>query len=247
MYGAQFTSADRDVSGFKGDYDARQSASRRNSQARRRDPSGSRAPAASTRRRRHSSSRTTSTAAAHRSTRCTAWSWKPACAAPLRAADTRLNWDVSVYSTSLREEILSRDDPNAPGTSLSANIDKTTHAGIEALVRRELSRCVVGDRIEPLISVTFNAFTFDSDPEYGNNRLPSAPRYFAHGEVMYRNAKASASAPRSISSARGTSTSPTLTVWIATLCSGFAPATPPTSGRCSPKLAICWTRGTSPP
>jgi iron complex outermembrane recepter protein len=102
--------------------------------------------------------------------------------------ETRLTWDVSFYYTELRDQILSRDDPNAPGTSLSANIERTTHAGIEALVGAGFS---VGDgvhRIEPLLNVTFNAFTFDSDPEYGDNRLASAPRYFARGEVLYRHA-----------------------------------------------------------
>ena len=101
--------------------------------------------------------------------------------------DTRLSWDVSFYYTELRDEILSRDDPNAPGTSLSANIDKTTHAGIEALLGASFP-LAGGGRIDPLLSMTFDAFSFDSDPEYGDNRLPSAPRYFMRGEVMYRNA-----------------------------------------------------------
>ena len=101
--------------------------------------------------------------------------------------DTRLNWDVSIYYTALRNEILSRDDPNAPGTSLSANIDKTTHAGIEALVGASFALGSGGHRIETLVNTTYNAFTFDSDPEYGDNRLPSAPRYFFRGELMYRN------------------------------------------------------------
>lgn len=105
-----------------------------------------------------------------------------------RRGETRLNWDVSLYYTELRNEILSRDDPNAPGTSLSANIDETTHAGVEALVGASFAAGRRGHRIEPLLSVTFNAFSFDADPEYGSNRLPSAPRYFVRGEVMYRHA-----------------------------------------------------------
>jgi len=100
----------------------------------------------------------------------------------------RLTWDVSAYYTALRNEILSRDDPDAPGTSLSANIDRTTHAGIEALLAASFALGEGGHRIEPLLNITFNAFSFDSDGEYGNNRLPSAPRYFVRGEVMYRHA-----------------------------------------------------------
>ena len=100
---------------------------------------------------------------------------------------TQLKWDVAVYHTRLRDEILSRDDPNAPGTSLSANIDKTTHAGIEALLGASFAMRG-GGHLEPLLSVTLDAFSFDSDPEYGSNRLPSAPRSFARGELMYRSA-----------------------------------------------------------
>jgi iron complex outermembrane recepter protein len=101
--------------------------------------------------------------------------------------ETRFNWDVSAYYTMLRDEILSIDDPDAPGTSLSANIDKTTHAGIEALLGASIA-VGMGGHIEPLLSATYNAFSFDSDPVYGANRLPAAPRFFARGEVLYRHA-----------------------------------------------------------
>jgi len=100
---------------------------------------------------------------------------------------TRLTWQASAYYTALREEILSIDDPLAPGTSLSANIDRTTHAGIEALFGASLAAGEGAHRIEPLLSATFNAFSFDADRTYGNNRLPAAPRWFARGELMYAN------------------------------------------------------------
>lgn len=99
---------------------------------------------------------------------------------------TTWNWDISAYYTALRNEILSVDDPLAPGTSLSTNIDKTTHAGIESLVSASFD-IGGGRRIEPLVSATYNAFSFDSDPTYGNNRLPAAPRWFARGEIMFAN------------------------------------------------------------
>jgi hypothetical protein len=66
---------------------------------------------------------------------------------------------------------------------------RTTHAGLEALVGASFA--LAGSdrhRIEPLVSLTVNAFSFDSDPVYGNNDLPAAPAYAARGEVMYRNA-----------------------------------------------------------
>lgn len=99
---------------------------------------------------------------------------------------TKWNWDITAYYTALRNEILSVDNPFAPGNSLSTNIDKTKHAGIESLVGASFD-IGGGHRIEPLINATFNAFSFDSDPTYGNNRLPAAPRWFARGELMYAN------------------------------------------------------------
>jgi iron complex outermembrane receptor protein len=80
------------------------------------------------------------------------------------------------------------DDPAAPGNSLTTNIDRTIHAGIEALVGASFA-LAGGDRhrIEPLLSLTLNEFSFDSDPVYGDNDLPAAPDYAARGEVLYRN------------------------------------------------------------
>lgn len=104
------------------------------------------------------------------------------------AADTpRWHWDVSAYYARIRDAILSVDDPDAPGTSLSTNVDRTVHAGVEALVG---VRMPIGDgthRIEPLVSASWNAFAFDGDPVYGDNALPAAPDYAVRGEVMYRN------------------------------------------------------------
>jgi len=101
----------------------------------------------------------------------------------------RWNWDVSAYYADLRNEILSVDDPAAPGNSLVTNIDRTTHAGIEALLGASFMPGSGEHRIEPLLSVTLNHFRFDSDPAWGNNTLPAAPAYFARGELMYRNAQ----------------------------------------------------------
>jgi iron complex outermembrane receptor protein len=99
------------------------------------------------------------------------------------------NWDASLYYARIRDEILSVDDPMAPGTSLSANVDKTTHAGLELLTG---ARWLLDDAgrhtLEPLLNFTFNHFRFDDDPVYGNNDLPAAPGFVARAELLYRNA-----------------------------------------------------------
>jgi iron complex outermembrane receptor protein len=104
-----------------------------------------------------------------------------------QAQGTRVTWDIAAYYARIRNEILSLDDPNAPGNSLVTNIDKTTHAGLEAVVGSSFS---LGDthRIDPQISLTLNRFHFADDSRYGTNRLPAAPGYAARGEVLYRHA-----------------------------------------------------------
>ena len=93
-------------------------------------------------------------------------------------------WDLSAYYARISDEILSVDDPGAPGDSLTTNIDATIHAGIEALAA---ARFPAGaGHIEPLLNVTLNEFSFDSDATYGDNDLPAAPRYVARAEVLYR-------------------------------------------------------------
>lgn len=105
------------------------------------------------------------------------------------AADAiRWQWDTSLYYARIHDEILSIDNPTAPGTSLSTNVDSTVHAGIEALLGASIP-LGGGHRIEPLVSATYNAFSFDDDAVYANNRLPAAPRHAIRGEVMYRNDK----------------------------------------------------------
>jgi iron complex outermembrane receptor protein len=194
VYGAQFTTADRNVSGFKADYDEvnpRLGVIRKLGEESEWYASASRVYEAPTTFELSDdySGGSTPLQAMHGTVVETG----------LRGAnepgDTRLNWDVSIYYTALRDEILSRDDPNAPGTSLSANIGKTTHAGVEALVGASFAIGSGGHRIEPMLNATYNAFTFDADPEYGDNRLPSAPRYFVRGELMYRNTSGVSAGP----------------------------------------------------
>ncbi len=102
------------------------------------------------------------------------------------SAGTRWTWDFSAYYARIRDEILSVDDPNAPGNSLVTNVDRTTHTGIEALVGASLP---IGraHRLEPRVSLTINRFRFDRDSAYGDNRLPAAPTYAARGELLYRH------------------------------------------------------------
>lgn len=103
------------------------------------------------------------------------------------AGRDRWHWDVAVYYARLRDEILSRAP--VPGVSLSTNVDRTVHAGVEALLGASLALDDAGThRIEPLLNLTLNHFRFKGDPVYGNNTLPAAPRHALRGELLYRHA-----------------------------------------------------------
>lgn len=103
------------------------------------------------------------------------------------SSNSQWRWDVAVYYGELQDEILSIDDPDAPGTSLSTNVDNTIHAGVEALVGASFT--LKNDaRIEPMVSITVNEFSFDGDANYGDNELPAAPGYAIKGEILYRTA-----------------------------------------------------------
>lgn len=99
------------------------------------------------------------------------------------------HWEVSAYYGWIEDEILSVDDPLAPGTSLSTNVDNTIHAGVEALWGASVALDNVGQHsLAPTLSLTLNDFNFDNDELYGNNQLPAAPGYALRGELLYRNA-----------------------------------------------------------
>jgi iron complex outermembrane receptor protein len=100
-----------------------------------------------------------------------------------------MHWEVSLYYGWIDDEILSVDDPLAPGTSLTTNVDNTVHAGIEALWGASFAiDDAAQHRLDPTLSLTLNKFNFDDDPVYGNNKLPAAPGYALRGELLYRHA-----------------------------------------------------------
>ncbi len=107
----------------------------------------------------------------------------------VEAGTRRWHWDVALYWGRLKNEILSRDSPTAPGTSQALNVDHTVHAGVEALLGASLALDAAGaHRIEPLLNLTLNHFRFDGDATYGDRVLPAAPRYALKGELLYRHA-----------------------------------------------------------
>lgn len=98
---------------------------------------------------------------------------------------TRWSWDTSIYYARINDEILSVEDPFSPGTSLSANVDRTIHAGLEAVFDAEIT--MASGVLAPTLAFTYNHFKFDGDSVYGNSDLPAAPQYVLRGELIYQH------------------------------------------------------------
>ena len=102
--------------------------------------------------------------------------------------NSQWGWDISAYYAELDNEILSVEDPAAPGTFITSNADDTIHAGIEALLSADIALTDNRHhRLTPLVSLTWNRFRFDNDDALGDNTLPAAPKFAMKGEVLYRH------------------------------------------------------------
>jgi iron complex outermembrane receptor protein len=97
-----------------------------------------------------------------------------------------LQWDVTAYYSTITDEILSVEDPAAPGTAITGNVERTIHAGLEAAVSAAWD-LGSAHRIEPAITLTWNYFRFDDDALYGNNTLPGVPETVVRMDLLYRH------------------------------------------------------------
>lgn len=105
----------------------------------------------------------------------------------LTAGKGTWHWSILLFAARIRNEILSVEDPTQPGNMLATNYARTTHAGAEGLFGASFPFGGTAWRIEPLLSASWNDFSFDHDPVFGDNRLPMAPRYMLRGQIALRN------------------------------------------------------------
>ncbi len=100
----------------------------------------------------------------------------------------RWQWDVSWWTTWLRGQMVSMDDPLHPGITLTANADRTRLSGVDAWLAAWIPLGTSAWQMAPRASISHNAYTFRNDPVYGNNRLPSAPRQLVRAEWLLQHA-----------------------------------------------------------
>ena len=104
----------------------------------------------------------------------------------------RFEWELSVYHSWLRNELLELND--AQGNDIGAvNLERSYHQGIEASLEIELLGSVfrekkkddTGDRLTFSQTYTLNDFHFDGDSVYGDNRIAGVPMHFYEAELLY--------------------------------------------------------------
>jgi len=112
-----------------------------------------------------------------------------------RGETGRVTWDVALYRTWLRDELLALK--NAKGLSIGTiNADSTTHQGIEMGVEADLFRgMAVGcpcknddlDELSLHTTYTLNDFRFSDDHNFGNNRIAGIPVQLLNAELEYKH------------------------------------------------------------
>jgi iron complex outermembrane receptor protein len=113
-----------------------------------------------------------------------AWTFE----AGTRGREDRLAWDLTVYRSSLRDELLQfTTNPNIPASTFNA--PKTRHQGIETGVSFELIRDLSGPGAGDTIKVgqvwTYSDFRFRDDAVYGDNRIAGIPRHVLRTTLTY--------------------------------------------------------------
>ncbi|WP_338050125.1 TonB-dependent receptor family protein [Pseudomonas typographi] len=94
-------------------------------------------------------------------------------------------WDVSVYRSQIKDELLAVANTTELGTFTDlSNGSDTIHQGLEAGLTSELWKGSNG-RLSVRQAYTFNDFKYKNDPVFGSNRLPGIPKSFYQGEIRY--------------------------------------------------------------
>lgn len=102
-----------------------------------------------------------------------------------RGNSESIDWDVAVYYSKLKNELLQTAvfvaGNNPFPAAQTTNADKTIHAGLEFGMTARLPM-----NLEWRHSLLINRFKFDGDNTFGNNTLPGIQKSLMRAELMYR-------------------------------------------------------------
>lgn len=112
-----------------------------------------------------------------------------------RGTEGRINWDASLYRSSINNELMTY---SLGGSSTGVlNADSTIHQGLELGFGAQLFENVLAndDAISMRVSYSYNDFKFDGDTSWGNNQLPGAPKHYIRSELRYKHPSGFYAAP----------------------------------------------------
>jgi iron complex outermembrane receptor protein len=104
-----------------------------------------------------------------------AWTYE----AGTRGRIDRLSWDVTLYRSEIRDELINYAiNPGLGIPAATFNAPRTRHQGVEAAVELDLARDLtgIGDRLTVSQIWTHNDFRFVNDPVFGNNQIAGIPQ-----------------------------------------------------------------------
>lgn len=103
-----------------------------------------------------------------------------------RGQHDRFGWDLTVYRSLLRDQLLQFTvSPDVPASTFNAN--KTILQGVELGASADVLRDVIGkgDKITVSQLWNYSDFRFDNDPVYGNNRIAGVPKHVLRTTLAY--------------------------------------------------------------
>lgn len=105
------------------------------------------------------------------------------------ARGNRLNWDVAVYYSWVKDELLTVEIQSGSNNFATDNADDTVHAGVEigAGGEQPLAWFTETDRLRWRAALTYNDFHFDDDSNFNNNEIPGIPNVFGNLELLYQH------------------------------------------------------------
>jgi len=101
----------------------------------------------------------------------------------------RFGWDVTVYRSLVRDQLLQYTvSPDVPASTFNAN--KTVLQGVELGASADVLRNVAGPGDKVTVSQLWNYsdFRFHNDPVYGNNRIAGVPQHVLRTTLAYSQA-----------------------------------------------------------
>jgi iron complex outermembrane receptor protein len=110
-----------------------------------------------------------------------------------RGEDGRFQWELSLYHSWVRDELLDEFNPQVDAEIGGVNIPKSYNQGIEAGLDIRLVESVFvkedknqfGDRLTLRQNYTLTDLHFDNDPTFGDNRIAGVPVHDYEAQLIY--------------------------------------------------------------